>query len=189
MGNIDVRDTIDTTKNRLLGNFIMTNTGYDAELDSIATELKVTAGVRDFGTTLVYDMFASMEDASGPPVESNGTGVFNFTDLPPQARSMDIRITTENKILFEANTEYGKKTYWINVRLADEATFLSNIEIRGYEAGSNTPITLYKYAPPFIDSGRIELKDPASFTLSDPTVTNITFDIKGKITRIEIIGE
>ncbi|MDR1306391.1 MAG: right-handed parallel beta-helix repeat-containing protein [Treponema sp.] len=204
LNNLSVKDDVAPATERRIGSFFPANTGYEAELDRGAVNFTVSAEPRDGGAEVKYELFSSMENTSVPlATQTGGAATFPF---PEKVRA--VRITVQwppatPHPSFNAGNEWGKITYWVNVRRSEAPTKLVNIIIEGYVPAlpaANRWVELFVYdkslsgvwKPQVTSTPYSSLKDPvppSSADLDLETVNNFTLEVEGtQVTRLRFTG-
>ncbi|MDR1618233.1 MAG: right-handed parallel beta-helix repeat-containing protein, partial [Treponema sp.] len=202
---LHVNDDINSAAERLLGNFHKENTGYDAEVNASAAEVKITAGPRDSGSIVTIEKWSSM--VNGTRLE----GPVTFSSAPFSAEfpfsntelSCAVRVTVKNPGLFpDPETNHGEISYWIDLRREQPLTRLKNVKLTGFADTDGNPLTspveqdLFWFDNdndgngPDIDSTAYSgLKEPGTTPFNLVDVNSFILELDGvKISRLRLTG-
>ncbi|MDR2663484.1 MAG: hypothetical protein LBC31_10860 [Treponema sp.] len=202
--SLSVKDDVASSTERRIGSFFPANTGYEAELDRGATEFTVSAAPRDAGAAVTYELFPSMENTVFPLATQTVTPAeFPF---PDKVRAVRITVQWPSGTphpSFNAENEWGKITYWVNVRRAEAPTKLVNIIIEGYvpaRPAADRWVELFVYDKSISGVWKPQVPGTALSTLREPslpssadldleTANNFTLEVDGtQVTRLRFTG-
>jgi hypothetical protein len=201
LSGLHVKDDRVPGEERLLGNFYMMNTSYDAEVDAGAGNITVSAVPRDSTSGITIEKWSSMVNGScleGPVSASSATFSFPNSEL-----SCAIRITVNNPGLFpNAETNHGAISYWLDVRREQPLTKLKNIKLTGFVDTDGSPLTppveqdLFWFdnnndnlGPDIVSTTWSALKEPAAASFNLENENSFILELDGvKVSKLRLTG-
>ncbi|MDR1390428.1 MAG: hypothetical protein LBJ31_10695 [Treponema sp.] len=216
--SLDVRDDVNINEKRLVGNFIMTLSNFEAVSAPGAAAVTIHGAVRTLGSRYSAPPYTSGGSISVWAEEwtaaASGTKVGDLPvafDSDPASRNFSIsypsfggkdqivvKIRVEDPSLNDAETNNGRWEYWLVIRRGEVPTYLTNIKVEG-----NAPIssgssiyawkTLYWFnsdSNTTVTDPLLVLKSPAAFNPAPAANadTNYTMEIDGVVTELKFTG-